>query len=129
MATKSWAVYLVLLCTLFTSGGQLFLKLGSKTASLGFSLLTNYYLIVGIALYLASAVMLIVALRGGELSILYPFIATSFIWVSLLSVHFFGEAMNSWKWLGIFVIIIGVSFVGIGSKNRGIRRGINRNKK
>lgn len=129
MATKSWAIYLVLLCTLFTSAGQLFLKLGSKTASLNLGLLTNYYLIVGIALYLTSAVMLIIAFKGGELSVLYPFIATSFVWVSFLSVHFLGEAMNSWKWLGIVVIIIGVSFVGIGNKNRRIRKGFNRNKK
>lgn len=129
MATKSWAIYLVLLCTLFTSAGQLFLKLGSKTALLDFSLLTNYYLVGGIALYLTSFLMLMIALRGGELSVLYPFIATSFIWVSFLSIHFLGEAMNSWKWLGIVVIIIGVSFVGIGNKHRRIRKGFNRNKK
>jgi len=128
MATKLWAICLVLLCTLFTSVGQLFLKLGSKTALLDFSLLANYYLIIGIALYLVSALMLVIALKGGELSVLYPFIATSFIWVSFLSVRFLGEAMNSWKWLGIFVIIIGVSFVGIGSKKRRIK-GFNRNKK
>lgn len=128
MATKSWAVGLVLLCTLLTSAGQLFLKLGSKTVSLNFGLLTNYPLMAGIVLYLTSAVMLIIALKGGELSVLYPFIATSFVWVSLLSTRFLGEAMGSWKWLGIAVIIAGVSFVGIGSKNRRINRG-KRNKK
>ena len=95
MTTKLWAACLVLFCTLLTSGGQIFLKIGSKTASLSPDLLFNYTLMVGFLLYGFRAILLIIDLRGSELSILYPFIATSFIWVNLLSLHFLGEKMNT----------------------------------
>lgn len=116
MATKSWAIGLMLICTLLASGGQILLKIGSKTASFNISLLTNYTLIVAFLIYGVAGTILIFALKGGELSVLYPIIATSFIWVSFLSLYFLGEAMNSWKLAGIVAIIIGVSFIGVGSK-------------
>jgi drug/metabolite transporter (DMT)-like permease len=43
--------------------------------------------------------------------------ATSFIWVSILSPIFFPtDSTNSLKWLGIAIIIIGVWFVAKGGK-------------
>ena len=68
-------------------------------------------------MYGFGAVLLIIALRNGELSVIYPIIATSYIWVSLLSPRFFStDFMNATKWGGIFVIIVGVTFVGIGGR-------------
>lgn len=116
MRTKLWVIGLVLFCTLLTSAGQVFFKIGSKTFALNLSLFVNYALIVGILLYLIGAVIFVVALKHGELSVLYPFIALSFIWVSFLSVYFFNEVMNLYKWLGILAIIIGVSFIGKGGR-------------
>ena len=110
------SVLLVVICTLFTSLGQIFFKLGSATASLNLSLLTNYNLIIGLILYAAGAFLLIIALRGGELSVLYPIIATSYVWVSLIAWLYFHEDISSFKLIGIFLIIIGISFVGRGSR-------------
>jgi len=59
--------------------------------------------------------MFIPALKGGDLSILYPFVSVTYVWVALLSVRFLGEKMNKFKWIGIAMIILGVSFIGIGS--------------
>ena len=59
--------------------------------------------------------MLVIALKYGELSVLYPIISTGFVWVSFLSVYFFNEFMNFEKWLGIIAIIIGISFIGMGN--------------
>jgi undecaprenyl phosphate-alpha-L-ara4N flippase subunit ArnE len=115
MKTKKEAILLVLICTFFTSIGQLFLKIGSKELSFNLiELLTNFPLIIGFSFYIIGAVILIFALKNGELSVLYPFIATSFIWVSILSVIFLNESMNAWKWSGVFVIIIGMAFIGRG---------------
>ena len=110
---------MVLFCTLLTSGAQIFYKLGVKKLSLNFlSLITNYYLIFGLILYFIGAVLLIIALKGGELSVLYPIVATSYIWVSFLSPRFFPtDSMNLMKWVGVFIIVTGVSFVGIGGRN------------
>ncbi len=77
--------------------------------------MSNYHLFGGVSLYALGTVLFIPALKGGDLSILYPFVALTYIWVSLLSVKFLGEKMNFMKWMGISLIIVGVSFIGIGS--------------
>ena len=117
MATKLWAFGLVLFCTLLTSAAQIFYKFGADKLEINFiSLITNYYLIAGLFLYGIGAVLLITALKGGELSVLYPVIATSYIWVSFLSVRFFNDSINIYRWAGIITIIFGISFIGLGSK-------------
>jgi drug/metabolite transporter (DMT)-like permease len=77
--------------------------------------MTNYNLFGAVALYAIGTALFIPALKGGELSVLYPIVALTYIWVSFLSVKFLGEKMNKLKWLGIALIILGVSFIGLGS--------------
>ena len=116
MATQLWAVGLVVLATLIGSFGPILLKkASSKSLSKISSLATNYHLFGGVSLYAIGTILFIPALKGGELSVLYPFIALTYIWVSLLSVKFLGEKMNRFKWLGIALIIIGVSLIGFGN--------------
>ena len=119
MATKLWAALLVLFTTLLTSSAQLLYKLGSNSLEPSIiGILTNYYLIGGVLLYVVGGTLLIISLRGGEVSVLYPLIAASYIWVSLMSIHFLNETMNPWKWAGIFVIIAGISCIGYGTKEK-----------
>ncbi|MCX6709927.1 MAG: EamA/RhaT family transporter [Candidatus Woesearchaeota archaeon] len=119
MKTSLTAIFLILICTLFTSAGQVFYKLASNSLSLDInSLLTNHYLFIGLASYLIGAVIMIFAFKKGELSVLYPFVSTGFIWVNLLAMRFLGESMSQSKWLGIFVIFSGISCIGFGSKIR-----------
>jgi drug/metabolite transporter (DMT)-like permease len=121
MKTKFWAIGLVFLCTLFTSSAQILYKIGAGVLEFDLiSLITNYYLIIGLMLYGIGAVVLIFALRGGELTVLYPIIATSYVWVSILSMIFLGEEMNLFKWIGVIIIFIGVSLVAGASKKDGI---------
>lgn len=118
MPTKLWAALLVLFTTLLTSSAQLLWKKGS--AVLAFSIpgiLSNYWLLAGILLYAVGGILIIISFRGGEVSVLYPIIATSYIWVSLLSVKFLGEEMNTFKWIGIIAIIAGIVSIGYGSRN------------
>ena len=118
MATKLWAALLVLFTTLLTSSAQLFYKFGSATVSLNLlELFTNYYLIGGLLLYAVGGTLMIVSFRGGEVSVLYPIIATSYIWVSFLSMFFLGEIMNEFKWFGVVIIIAGIALIGYGSKD------------
>jgi uncharacterized membrane protein len=116
MTTQLWAVGLVIAATLIGAFGPILLKKASekKLSSIS-SLIRNYHLIGGVALYGIGTVLFIPALKGGDLSVLYPFVALTYIWVSLLSVKFLGEKMNSFKWIGIALIIVGVTFIGIGS--------------
>ena len=116
MTTELLAIGLVVLATLIGSFGPILLKKASaKKLSKISSLIRNYHLFGGISLYGVGTILFIPALKGGDLSVLYPFVALAYIWVSLLSIKFLGEKMNTMKWLGIALIIVGVSFIGIGS--------------
>ena len=117
MATQLWAIGLVISATFIGAFGPILLKKASaKSLSKISSLATNYHLFGGVALYAIGTVLFIPALKGGELSVLYPFVALTYVWVSFLSVKFLGEKMNKFKWLGIASIIIGVSLIGVGSQ-------------
>jgi drug/metabolite transporter (DMT)-like permease len=116
MATKLWAVILVAICTIITTSAQIFYKFGANVLEFNLlSIITNYNLIAGLLLYAVGAALLIIALKGGELSVLYPIIATSYIWVTIASASIFNEPTNILKWTGIICIIFGVSMIGFGS--------------
>jgi len=116
MKTQLWAVLLVLLATFIASFGPIFLKKGTKHLSFHWrSLMRNYNLILGIGLYVLSLVFYIPALRGGDLSVLYPIVAFGYVFVCFLSIKFLKEKMNLHKWTGIVFIILGVIAIGVGS--------------
>lgn len=116
MKTHPLAILSVMLATLLTATGQFFFKLGTANLTLGWDLLQNWYLIGGFAIYGLSAAILVVSLKYGELSVLYPIIALSFVWVNIISFEFLGELLNSFKWAGVSLIILGVSCIGFGSR-------------
>jgi len=92
--------------------GQLLFKFGSASVSANVtSWLFNWKLLSGMALYAVSAILFIMALRYAQLSILYPLIATSYIWVTLLATIFLGEQLSSGRWLGIAFIVAGISLI------------------
>ena len=117
MATKLWAISLMFFTTFLTSTAQIFYKKGAEILVLNLlALITNYYLIIGMILYAIGGTLMIISFRGGEVSVLYPIIATSYIWVSFLSMFFLNETMSLFKWLGVFTIFFGIVLVGYGSK-------------
>ena len=116
MATALWAIGLVLFGQIVGSFGPIYLKKSSKHFGLSVKgLLKNYNLIAGVFFYGLGTILFIPALKGGELSVLYPMVSTVYIWVSLLSVKMLKEKMNQKKWMGVFVIIFGVILIGLGS--------------
>ena len=106
------AIIFVVICTIFTSIGQIFYKLASTNFSSPLAILTNYWLYLGIFFYLIGAILLILALKYGKLSSVYPFIALSFVWVFLLSIILFKETISIIKVSGTLSIILGVIFIG-----------------
>jgi len=118
MKTRLLAIVLVLFSTLFASSGQILVKMGANKLALDLvGFLTNFELFFGYGLYMVGAVLLVVSLRWGELSVLYPIYALNFIWVSVMSPIFFAQdTMSPVKWLGVFIVVVGVSLVGYGSR-------------
>ena len=108
----------MVLCTFFTSIAQIFYKLASSSLSFNIlKILTNYYLYIGLFLYFFAFVLMVKAFKGGEVTILYPIVSTSYIWVGLLSALFFREAISTFRWIGIITIIFGVIFINLGNKS------------
>lgn len=75
-------------------------------------LLTDVPLIAGLAIYGLGSILMILALRHGELSTLYPLISMSYVWVAILSVVILHEKMTPFRVSGIATIIAGVSVLG-----------------
>jgi multidrug transporter EmrE-like cation transporter len=118
MKTARWAMGLVFLSTLTAASGQLLIKMGVNALKPDpASIVTNAPLVLGYALYAFSAGLLIVSLKYGELSVLYPIYAMNFIWVAIMSPRIFPtDHMNALKWAGVLAIVAGVSLIGLGSR-------------
>ncbi|MAG38838.1 hypothetical protein CMO90_02010 [Candidatus Woesearchaeota archaeon] len=112
--TPLFAILFVVLCTFLTSAGQYFIKLGTGSITNNLLSIINFPLVGGFFLYGVGAIILIIALKYGELSVLYPFIAFSFVWVFLLSTFFLQEKIFFTNWIGLVLIMGGVSFIGKG---------------
>ncbi|MBL8177373.1 MAG: hypothetical protein JNK48_22040 [Bryobacterales bacterium] len=116
--SRNQTIGLVFGCSVFGTASQILIKTGA-TALSGASVMamvTNPYLVGGYGLYGFSTILLILALRDGELSVLYPVISLTFVWVALLSTVFFGEVLSPMKLLGILTIVAGVAVLGGGAK-------------
>lgn len=113
MATKGWAIALMFVCTIFTSVGQLFYKLGANNLP---ELITNWQLLLGFVFYGLGLVLFLLAMRGGEVSVLNPIIATSYIWTNILAMMFLNENVSPIKWAGCVGIMVGISLIGLGSR-------------
>src|SRR3989344_9299657 len=102
MRTEIWAMVLVIIASFVGALGPIYFKKGSKDFGLNISkLMKNYNLMIGVFLYGIATIIFIPALKGGELSVLYPLVSLTYIWVSLLSIKLLGEKMNRLKWIGI----------------------------
>ena len=114
LKTEPKALLLMVFCTLFVSTGQILWKWGVETLSLTNPLtLLNLPFIFGTLSYGVASILLLMAFRKGELSVLFPTIATSYVWVSLASPLFIpNDFMNPWKWAGIILIVASVSLLG-----------------
>ncbi|MDP2749741.1 MAG: hypothetical protein Q8O89_02835 [Nanoarchaeota archaeon] len=109
----------ILFTTILTSSAQILWKLGTQTIDTKnvSTIIFNPHIIGGFCIYGIGAFILISALKRGELSVLYPIIAMSYVWVALAVPFFIGnDSMNSLKWIGIAFIVLGVSCIGIGSQ-------------
>src|SRR3989338_902434 len=98
ISRKYLGVLIMVLCTFLTASGQLFFKYGSQQLEWSLSgMLTNFSLIMGFVLYGLGALVLILALRFGNLSALYPVVSLTFVWVMLISFFVLHESMNHFK--------------------------------
>jgi drug/metabolite transporter (DMT)-like permease len=113
-ATPRRPVLLVLGCTVLGAAAQIFMKFGAnRLAHPGLiGMATDLPLLSGLVLYGLSTVLLVLALKDGELSLLYPVIALTYVWVTVLSLVLLHDKPNPFKLAGIAIIVVGVSVLG-----------------
>ena len=114
------AVLIIIAGTFLVAVAQMLIKSGANRLghadliATAIGILTIPPLFAGYCLYGIFAVMMIYALRHGELSVLFPLISLGFVWVAILSVLIFHEAMSPLKGVGIAIIVCGVATLGRG---------------
>lgn len=114
--TKKISIVLALICTLFIAAGQLLFKIGSAKIVDIISFF-NLFVIGGAFCYGLGAILFILALKKGELSVIVPLMALNFVWVGILSTIYLNETLTLVRWTGIIAITTGVAIIGKGGKN------------
>jgi undecaprenyl phosphate-alpha-L-ara4N flippase subunit ArnE len=107
---------LVIFASVIGSLAAVFLKLGAARLKNGLRHLISIRLAIGIALFLLSAVPFLIAIRHGELSVLYPMVSFSYVLTLFWSKLFFGEPITAAKLGAIGVILCGLVCIGLGAR-------------
>jgi drug/metabolite transporter (DMT)-like permease len=113
----------VLAGVLLNAAAQLMLKAGAASvgplvagagrdwAGTASRLVLHPGVVGGLACYVVSVVLWIVALSRVEVSVAYPMLSIGYIVNALLAWWLFGESVTAQRWLGIGFIILGVVLV------------------
>jgi multidrug transporter EmrE-like cation transporter len=101
--------------------GELMLKYGlNRLGTLDFGsamiqsfiqVATSPYILTGLALFVMSSLLWLIALSETELSYAYPLLGTGYAIVAFFSWLLFNEALGALRIMGIFVIIAGVAMM------------------
>jgi drug/metabolite transporter (DMT)-like permease len=97
-------ILMMLLASTMVATGQFFWKLALGNV--------NLWLLLGFSVYGIGAVLMIKALQFGELSVLHPIMAFSYVVAFLLAFVFLHETYSVRQVSGIFLIIVGVVLLG-----------------
>ena len=110
---------LVVCCTIIGAAAQVLIKKGAGAlganptmVQTALAMVLTPALFAGYSMYGISTVLLVLALRHGQLSLLYPVFAMTYVWVTILSVVIFHESMNPYKLAGIVTIVAGIAVLG-----------------
>lgn len=107
---------------LLNAGAQLLLKAGTNSVGVfefsrenllpvGWKIATEPHILGGLACYIVSVVVWIMALSRVEVSIAYPLLSVGYVVNAIAAWYLFGEAVTVTRLLGIGIIIIGVYVV------------------
>jgi multidrug transporter EmrE-like cation transporter len=118
------ALSLSLLMTgvLLNAAAQLLLKAGTNAVGvfefsrdnivpIGLRLALEPHIMGGLACYVVSVVVWIMALSRVEVSVAYPLLSVGYLVNALAAWYLFGEAVTPMRMLGIGIIIVGVFIV------------------
>lgn len=106
--TNLTGILLMLLASTMVATGQFFWKLALGSV--------NLWLLLGFSVYGIGAILMIKALKFGELSVLHPIMAFSYVVAFALALVFLNETYSLRQIFGVFLIIVGVVLLGVRQK-------------
>ena len=109
-------IFLTLLAALVTSFAQLMFKRSvGKVNSLGqlVGLLKNRGVLLGLLAYGVGFLLYLAGLSGGQLSVVFPIFASSFIFVTLISATVLHERITLMRAAGVLLVFLGITIVAI----------------
>lgn len=117
MTTPTSSIVLVLVASFVGSFGAVFLKAGADKLERNiWKLVANWRLIAGIFFYLTSFVIYTIAIKHGELTILYPMVSIGYLWTLLWSRLIFNEPFTKNKFVGVGLILGGIVILNMGNR-------------
>jgi len=133
MKTSISSVILILCAAIATAMAQIVLKIGSRLKLTGLKMelhqglnslggvfntsseMFHFFMIgTGFFLFMVTMVILAKGFKGGDMSVLYPIFASSFIWNIIFSSIFLKEKITLFKILGVLIIVTGIGLIGFG---------------
>jgi len=105
--TLFFGILLVIFATLIGAYGAYQLKKGATILRLN-TLYKNKELIRGILCYGGSVFLFIPALRYGDLHIIFPFTALTYVWSLIISAFVLHENVTRIRIIGVLLIMIGI---------------------
>jgi multidrug transporter EmrE-like cation transporter len=102
---------LILIGVLLNAAAQLLLKAGTNAMPLGIRLALEPHILGGLACYVVSVVIWIVALSRVPVSVAYPMLSIGYVVNAVAAHYLFGEAVTPMRMAGIGIIVLGVFIV------------------
>lgn len=113
MKTPWLSIGLFGLAAVLGAVGQFLYKSGSDETTGSFSSFLNLRLLGGVVCYIAVMVLFVAAFkRGGQLSVLYPIYASTFIWAALISLAAYGTPIKPVNVAGMALLVAGMFLMG-----------------
>ena len=102
---------IVLVGVLLNAAAQLLLKAGTNAMPLGLRLAIEPHILGGLACYVVSVVVWVVALSRVPVSIAYPMLSIGYVVNAIAAWYLLGEVLTPMRLTGIGIIIAGVFLV------------------
>jgi multidrug transporter EmrE-like cation transporter len=114
MQTPVISIALFILAAFLGALGQFFYKSGAELATEGLlSYVFNARILGGVVCYIAVMVLFVAAFRqGGQLSVLYPIYASTFIWAAFIALWAYDVPIKPINVLGMILLVAGMFFMG-----------------
>ncbi len=80
------------------------------------SLFSNWRLALGVVMFVASSLLYLKGIKHGELTVLYPMVSLGYVWTLFWSRIFFGEPLTRGKFMGLALILIGITILAYGNR-------------